>query len=96
MSSRKATFWALLVLATLGLSRFLAAYRTWQAGPTLGHAAAAVALGLVLLAVMGWLGFILYEVDRAAGRVRHRVGVYEWVIAMRRPAAERETTGASR
>jgi hypothetical protein len=40
---------------------------------------------------MGWLGFLLYEVDRAAGRIRHQVGVYEWVIAMRRPEVPRRT-----
>ena len=83
---RKLTFWALLVVAVLGLSRLLAAWREWRAVPVPDHAAAVLALGLGLLAVMGWLGFLLYEVDRAAGRVRHQVGVYEWVIAMRRGA----------
>lgn len=87
MSRRKLTFWALLVVATLALSQFLAAWRDWRAAPTLAHAAAAAVLGLGLLAVMGWLGFLLYEVDRAAGRIRHQVGVYEWVIAMRKGGA---------
>ncbi|HEV2281055.1 MAG TPA: hypothetical protein VGX75_01535 [bacterium] len=86
MSKRKLTFWSLLVVAVLALSQFLAAWREWRAAPTLGHAAAVTVLGVGLLAVMGWLGFLLYEVDRAAGRVRHQVGVYEWVIAMRRQA----------
>ena len=87
MSRRKLTFWALLVVATLALSQFLAAWRDWRAGPSFEHAAAAAVLGLGLLAVMGWLGFLLYEVDRAAGRIRHQVGVYEWVIAMRKGGA---------
>lgn len=87
MSRRKLTFWALLVVATLALSQFLAAWRDWRAAPTVEHAAAAAVLGLGLLAVMGWLGFLLYEVDRAAGRIRHQVGVYEWVIAMRKGGA---------
>lgn len=87
MSRRKLTFWALLVVATLALSQFLAAWRDWRAAPSLEHAAAAAVLGLGLLAVMGWLGFLLYEVDRAAGRIRHQVGVYEWVIAMRKGGA---------
>jgi hypothetical protein len=87
MSRRKLTFWALLVAAVLALSRFLAAWREWRAAATLDHAAAVLVLGAALLAAMGWLGFILYEVDRAAGRIRHQVGVYEWVIAMRRPFA---------
>jgi hypothetical protein len=81
---RKLTFWALLAVAVVALSQFLAAWREWQAAPSLGHVAAVVVLGLGLLAVVGWLGFLLYEVDRAAGRVRHQIGVYEWVIAMRR------------
>ncbi len=86
MSRRKLTFWALLIAATLALSQFLAAWRDWRAAPTLEHAAAAAVLGLGLLAVMGWLGFLLYEVDRTAGRIRRHVGVYEWVIAMRKGA----------
>jgi hypothetical protein len=86
MSRRKLTFWGLLIVAVLALSRFLAAWREWRAAPTLEHAAAATVLAVGLVAVMGWLGFLLYEVDRAAGRIRHQVGVYEWVIAMRRGA----------
>jgi formate hydrogenlyase subunit 3/multisubunit Na+/H+ antiporter MnhD subunit len=81
---RKLTFWALLIVAVLALSQFLAAWRLWQAARTPAHVAAVLVLGVGLLAIMGWLGFLLYEVDRAAGRIRHQVGVYEWVIAMRR------------
>jgi hypothetical protein len=84
MSRRKLTFWGLLIVAVLALSQFLAAWREWRAAPTLEHVAAVMLLGVGLLAIMGWLGFVLYEVDRAAGRVRHQVGIYEWVIAMRR------------
>lgn len=80
---RKVTFWALLAVAVVALSQFLAAWREWRAAPTLEHVAAVLVLGLGLFAVMGWLGFLLYEVDRAAGRVRHQIGVYEWVLAMR-------------
>lgn len=86
MSKRKLTFWGLLIVAVLALSQFLAVWREWRAAPTLEHAAAVMVLGVGLLAAMGWLGFLLYEVDRAAGRIRHQVGVYEWVIAMRRGA----------
>jgi len=83
---RKLTFWALLIVAVLALSQFLAAWRLWRVAPTFDHVAAVLVLGVGLLAIMGWLGFLLYEVDRAAGRIRHQVGVYEWVIAMRRGA----------
>ena len=85
MSIRKLTFWGLLGAAVLSLGRFFEAWRSWRAVPTLDHAAAVVVLGLTLVVVMAWLGFLLYEVDRAAGRIRHQVAVYEWVIAMRRP-----------
>lgn len=95
---RRLTFWGLLILAVVALSRFLAAWREWRAAPTLEHAAVAAVLGVGLLAVMGWLGFLLYEVDRAAGRVRHQVGVYEWIIAVRRQTGSlaRQTGHAGR
>jgi len=80
---RKALFYGLLVLATLGLSHLLSAWRAWRAAPTVGSGAMVVAFGLGVLAAMLWLGFVLYEVDRAAGRVRHRIGLYEWVLARR-------------
>jgi len=83
-TKRKLTFWGLLIVAVLALSQFLAAWREWRAAPTLEHAVAVTVLGGGLLAAMAWLGFLLYEVDRAAGRIRHQVGVYEWVIAMRK------------
>jgi hypothetical protein len=85
MSRRKLTFWALMIAATLALSEFLAAWRSWRAAPSVDHAAAVALLGAVLVASVGWLGFLLYEVDRAAGRIRHQIRLYEWIIARRRP-----------
>ena len=103
MSRRKITFWTLMIAATLALSEFLAAWRAWRAVPSLEHAAAAVLFGAVLLAAVGWLGFLLYEVDRAAGRIRHEIGLYEWIIARRRRDAglrrlemPQQTEGAGR
>ncbi len=83
MVSRKVLFYALLGAATLGLSEFLAAWRVWRATPGIGHTAHVVVLGLGLLGVGLWLGFLLYQVDRAAGRVRRSIGPYEWIIARR-------------
>ena len=83
MSSRKALFYALLGAATLGLSEFLAAWRAWRAAGGPGHVAQVVLLGLGLLGAGLWLGFLLYEVDRAAGRVRRPIGLYEWIIGRR-------------
>lgn len=80
---RRIQFWLLLALATVGLSQGLAAWRDWQAAPTPAGAAAVAVLGLGVLGLMLWLGLLLYEVDRAAGRVRHRVGLYEWVLERR-------------
>jgi uncharacterized SAM-binding protein YcdF (DUF218 family) len=87
MSRRKLTFWALMIAATLALSEFLAAWRTWRAAPSADHAAAVVLLGAALVAAVVWLGFLLYEVDRAAGRIRRQVALYEWLIARRREVA---------
>lgn len=83
MRGRKALFYVLLGAATLGLNQFLAAWRAWRATGGLGPAAQVVVLGLGLLASGLWLGFLLYEVDRASGRVRRPIGLYEWVIARR-------------
>jgi len=83
MRGRKALFYALLGAATLGLSQFLAAWRAWRALGGVGPASQVVLLGLVLVASMLGLGFLLYEVDRACGRVRRRIGLYEWIIARR-------------
>ncbi|HLW47638.1 MAG TPA: hypothetical protein VKW09_07715 [bacterium] len=96
MSRRKLTFWALMVTATLALSEFLAAWRVWRGAPSPDHGAAVVIFGLVLVTAVAWLGFLLYEVDRAAGRIRHEVALYEWVIARRRPEVPRKTAGAGR
>ena len=97
MSSRKALFYALLGEATLGLSEFLAAWRAWRAVGGLGHVAQVALLGFGLLGVGLWLGFLLYEVDRAAGRVRRPIGLYEWIIARRgrvhHPEARRPARG---
>lgn len=83
MVLRKALFYVLLAAATFGLSELLAAWRTWRGAPGVEHAAQVAALACVLLGIGLWLGFLLYEVDRAAGRVRRPVGVYEWIIARR-------------
>lgn len=83
---RKALFYVLLGLATVGLSRFLQAWRLWRVGPSFQGTAELMLIGCGVLAAVLWMGFLLYEVDRAAGRVRHRVGLYEWVLARRMEA----------
>ena len=81
MLVRKALFYGLLAVATVGLSEFLAAWRMWRAAPGAAHAAQVAVLGAGLIGVGLWLGFLLYEVDRAAGRVRRPIRLYEWIIA---------------
>jgi len=88
MVFRKALFYALLAVATLGLSEFLAAWRLWRAVPVMAHAAQVAVLGAGLIGVGLWLGFLLYEVDRAVGRVRRPIRLYEWVIARRAAARQ--------
>jgi len=93
---RKTLFYVLLGAATFGLSQFLAAWRAWRAAPGFGTGAAMFVIGAGLLGVMLWLGFLLYEVDRAAGRVRRRVGIYEWVLARRAAGRPGTWPGAPR
>lgn len=93
MVFRKALFYALLAAATVGLSEFLAAWRLLRAAPDAVHAAQAAVLGVGLVGVGLWLGFLLYEVDRAAGRVRRPIRFYEWIIA-RAAARHAETSRA--
>jgi hypothetical protein len=85
MIFRKALFYGLLAAATVGLSEFLSAWRMWRTAPGAVHAAQVAVLGAGLIGVGLWLGFLLYEVDRAAGRVRRPIRLYEWIIARNLP-----------
>ncbi len=92
---RKALFYILLGVATVGLSHFLDAWRAWRAAPTPVGGVDVVLSGVIVAGAMLALGFVLYAVDRAAGRVRHRVGLYEWVIRSWRVGAAAEGRGAT-
>lgn len=87
---RKALFYVLLGCATFGLSRVLQGWRQWRQVPSVEGGAEVALFALGVLGAMLWLGFLLYEVDRAAGRVRHRVGLYEWVLARHAEARRRD------
>jgi hypothetical protein len=85
---RKLLFYGLLGAATVGLSRLFAACRSFAAAPGVETGASVIGFGAAVLGAMLWLGFVLYEVDRAAGRVRRRIAPYEWILS-RRAAAQR-------
>ncbi|HET8998088.1 MAG TPA: hypothetical protein VFP86_00415 [bacterium] len=97
MVFRKGLFYVLLGTAIAGLSEFLAAWRMWRTAPGMQHAVQVAVLGCGLLIVGLWLGFLLYEVDRAAGRVRRPIRLYEWILARRvagsRPGLRRGPLG---
>ncbi len=77
---RALTFFAAFILAIwalgAGWGRFLRAWETPTAAAWLGTAGYAV----VFVAALLYLGFWLYAQDRAAGRVRRRIGLYEKVL----------------
>ena len=74
---------------------------TWSA-PTGPHLAALLGYLAVFVAAFVYLGFGVYAADRAAGKVRRPIGLYERLLA-RRPgrtpgedAADTGTAGANR
>jgi hypothetical protein len=97
---RKGLFYVLLGVATVALSRLLAAWRVWRAAPTPAGGVWVVLFGVIVLGAVLALGFLLYQVDRAAGRVRRRVALYEWVIQSWQPgpaaASQRSSAGGDR
>lgn len=74
-------FWAMFVVAVLALSRLFAATRALRAGVSVGWVAHGIAATGVLGGALLALGFSLYEADRAAGRVRRPVRMYERWLA---------------
>lgn len=55
---------------------------TW-AGPTWMEVAAVVGYLAVFLAAFLYLGLGVYATDRAAGKVRRRIGLYERILSRR-------------
>jgi len=60
-----------------------AALREAWAAPTGRHVAAVLGYLAVFVAAFIYLGFGVYAADRAAGKVRRRIGLYERLLATR-------------
>jgi hypothetical protein len=93
---RKALFYLLLAAATLSLSAFFGAWRGWRAAPSASTGVLVAVYALAVAGAMLWLGFLLYEVDRAAGRVRHRIWLYEWALTRKAGARDEWSWRAKR
>ncbi len=74
---RQISFLAVFFLAMWAMSAGWAAIRaTWQA-PDIAGVIEILAYVAVLAASLFYLGFWIYAWDRAAGRVRRTIGIYE-------------------
>lgn len=60
-----------------------AALRAAWVAPSAAAAAAVAGYAAVLLAALTYLGFWVYAADRAAGRVRRPIGLYERILTRR-------------
>lgn len=67
-------------VAIWSLSSGWAAFRsTWDV-PSSAGLVSTLGYTVLLLAALLYLGFWLYAADRTAGRVRRRIGLYEWFL----------------
>jgi hypothetical protein len=68
---------AAFVVALVSLSGGWAALQAAWAAPTAAALGRVVAYTVVFAAAFLYLGFWVYAADRAAGKVRRRIGLYE-------------------
>jgi ABC-type cobalamin transport system permease subunit len=98
--ARKVLLYVLVGGAAAALNQLASAWRSWETAPTLAGGIMVGLLALAVLGAMGWVGLILYEADRVSGQVRHRIGLYEWILATaearRRDRLGHSPTGAVR
>lgn len=73
------------VVAMWAIGRGWAALRAAWAAPTPGGVAATVLYAAVLAGAFLYLGFWVYAADRAAGKVRRRIALYERLLSRREP-----------
>lgn len=67
-------------IAIWSLSAGWASLRTTWALPTTAGLVWTTVYAALFLTAFLYLGFWLYAADRAAGRVRRRIGLYEWFL----------------
>ncbi len=80
---RLLTIAAAFVAALVSLQAGWAALRAAWAVPTAGALGRVLVYAAVFAAAFLYLGFWVYAADRAAGRVRRRIGLYERFLAGR-------------
>lgn len=73
------------ILAMWAISEGWAALRALWASPTAAGGAAVAAYAAVFLAAFVYLAFWVYAADRAAGKVRRPIGLYERILNRRGP-----------
>jgi hypothetical protein len=75
---KRIAFFGVFVVAIWSLSTGWAALRTAWETPTLTGLIQTVGYAAVFAAAFLYLGISVYTWDRAAGRVRRRITLYEW------------------
>jgi hypothetical protein len=88
--------WAIFGMAVVSFSRLWQGVRGALEGQRLyGPVEALLWMGL-FLSSLGYLAFVIYAADRAAGRAKRRIGVFDRLIDRRRPSRHPQEGAAGR
>ncbi len=79
--------WGAFAIAIVSFSRLWQGVRGALDGQRLYGAAEALVWMAVFLGSMGYLAFVIYATDRAAGRARRSIVVFDRVLDRSRPTA---------
>jgi hypothetical protein len=74
-------YWSVFGVSVLLLSQSFAAFRKWSALPSVAHLMVLVVIIGLLAACFLYLSFVMYAVEKKAGRVAHSIKFFEKWLA---------------